>query len=338
MRYRRLGTSGLRVSEIALGAMTFGDAAALADARQIYEVYRAAGGNFVDTANVYTGGASEQIVGELVAGHRDAMVIATKYTCSEAVGDVNAGGNHRKNMMVAVEASLRRLKTDYIDMYWLHVWDQLTPVDEVMRAFDDLVRQGKVLYVGMSDAPAWWCAQASTLAELRGWARLAAVQFEYSLLERSVEHELVPMATTLGLGMVAWAPLAGGVLSGKYHAGQGTGGRYERGPDRAARAGDRVDRIVRALGEVAGELGRPAAQVALAWLRHRAPSVIPICGARRAAQLADSLASLELALTAEQRATLDDASALAPGFPQSMYDRARIIKLVYAGMRDQLDA
>lgn len=338
MKHRLLGTSGLRVSEVALGTMTFGEewtnGTSRDEARAIYDAYRAAGGNFVDTANVYTQGTSERLVGELVADHRASVVIGTKYTCTETTGDANAGGNHRKNMMQAVEASLRRLQTDYIDVYWLHVWDRMTPVDEVMRAFDDLVRQGKVLYVGISDSPAWWVARANTLAELRGWSRFVGLQIEYSLIERSVERELIPMAQALGIGVVGWAPLAGGVLSGKYAVGGAAGGRYQYGVDRSSRAGERVDRITGTLAHIAAELGRTPAQVAIAWLRHR--PVIPILGARRAAQIEENLAALDVTLAPAQLAALDDASAIDLGFPYTTYERPRIMKLVYGGMRDQI--
>src|SRR6478672_8922059 len=221
MQYRLLGNSGLRVSEAALGAMTFGDdwgwGAAKDESRKVYDAFREAGGNFIDTANSYTKGTSESFLGEFMKDHRQSMVLATKYSTAAAGTDPNAGGNHRKNMMQAVEASLRRLQTDYIDLYWVHIWDQMTPVEEVMRGLDDLVRQGKILYAGISDAPAWWIAQANTLAELRGWSAFIGLQVEYSLIERTVERELIPMAKALNIGVTAWSPLAGGVLTGKYH-------------------------------------------------------------------------------------------------------------------------
>jgi len=250
--------------------MTFGEdwgwGAAKEEAKKIYDAYREAGGNFIDTANVYTQGSSERILGELLEGHRDEVVLATKYTNTAPGNDPNAGGNHRKNMMQAIEASLQRLKTDYIDLYWLHIWDQITPVEEVMRAFDDLVRQGKVLYVGVSDAPAWWIAQANTLASLRGWSPFIALQIEYSLVERTVERELIPMAEALDIGLIAWSPLGGGVLTGKYNGGQSAGdGRYQNDmmrsflPDPA-----RQERIVTALRNISQQTGRSPAQVALA--------------------------------------------------------------------------
>src|SRR6202050_5066184 len=201
MRYKLLGKSGLRVSEVCLGTMTFGEdwgwGSSTDESRKVYDAFLEAGGNFIDTANVYTNGTSEKLLGEFMTGHRDRIVLATKYTNAAPGNDPNAAGNHRKNMMQAVEASLQRLKTDYIDVYWLHIWDQITPVEEVMRGLDDLVRQGKVLYVGISGAPAWWIAQANTLAQLRGWSPFVGFQIEYSLIERTVERELVPMAKAL---------------------------------------------------------------------------------------------------------------------------------------------
>src|SRR5689334_3871748 len=232
MRYRLLGNSGLRVSEAALGTMTFGEdwgwGSGKDEARKVYDAFRAAGGNFIDTANLYTNGSSESFLGEFMQGHRQSMVLATKYSNANPGTDPNAAGNQRKSMFQAVDASLERLRTDYIDLYWVHIWDQLTPVEEVMRGLDDLVRQGKVLHVGISDAPAWWIAQANTLAQLRGWSPFIALQIEYSLIERTVERELIPMAGALNIGVTAWSPLSGGVLTGKYH-GQGSDQKDEPG-------------------------------------------------------------------------------------------------------------
>src|ERR1700722_14974340 len=221
MRYRLLGNSGLRVSEAALGAMTFGDewgwGSAKDEARKVYDAFREAGGNFVDTANFYTNGTSESFLGEFMKGHRQSVVMATKFTMSAPGTDPNAAGNQRKNMVQSVEASLKRLQTDYIDLYWVHMWDQITPVEEVMRGLDDLVRAGKVLYTGISEAAAVGIAKGNTLAQFRGWSPFIGLQIEYSLIERSVERELIPMAKALNIGVTAWSPLAGGILTGKYH-------------------------------------------------------------------------------------------------------------------------
>ena len=287
MRYRLLGNSGLRVSEAALGAMTFGNdwgwGAAKDEARKVYDAFRETGGNFIDTANCYTNGTSESFLGEFMQDHRQSVVLATKYGMSAPGTDPNAAGNQRKTMMQAVEASLKRLKTDYVDLYWVHMWDQITPVEEVMRGLDDLVRQGKVLYVGISDAPAWWIAQANTLAHLRGWSPFIGLQIQYSLIERTVERELIPMAKALNLGLTAWSPLSRGVLTGKYH-GQGSSEPGRMNSDMMKEympEQQRADRVVAAVKTVSDEIGRSMAQVALAWLRYRPVPVIPIIGARK---------------------------------------------------------
>src|ERR1700688_1778490 len=342
MKYRLLGKSGLRVSEAALGTMTFGDewgwGSPKAEAQKVYETYREAGGNFLDTANFYTNGTSEKFVGEFIQGHRESVVLATKYSLAAPGNDPNAAGNHRKNMMQAVEASLKRLQTDYIDLYWLHVWDGITPVEEVMRGLDDLVHQGKVLYVGVSDAPAWWVAQANTLAELRGWTQFIGLQIEYSLIERTVERELIPMAKALSVGVVAWSPLAGGVLTGKYHGeGKPDGGRMTlEGMKEFLPDEQRAAPIISAVKAVSKQVGRSMAQVALAWLRHRTVPVIPIIGARKVSQLQDNLASLDLELSAEQLKSLDGASRIEPGFPQGIFEREMVRAIRYGGTWDRL--
>lgn len=342
MNYRLLGNSGLRVSELSLGTMTFGEewgwGSPKEEAKRIYDAYREAGGNFIDTANVYTQGTSERILGELLRGHRDEVVLATKYTNAAPGNDPNAAGNHRKSMMQSVEASLKRLQTDYLDLYWLHIWDQITPVEEVMRAFEDLVRQGKVLYAGVSDAPAWWIAQANTLALLRGWAPFVGLQIEYSLIERTIERELVPMAEAFNLGLVAWSPLSGGVLTGKYNSEKSAGdGRYSTEMMRSfLPEASRQERIVAALRKVSQEAGRSLAQVALAWLRYRDVPVFPIIGARKLSQLEDNLASLSLKLTSDQVKTLDEASQIELGFPHDFYRRDLVRGLVYGGMRERI--
>src|ERR1700738_5004407 len=343
MKYRLLGNSGLRVSEAALGTMTFGDdwgwGTAKDEARKVYDAFREAGGNFIDTANIYTNGTSESFLGDFMKGHRESVAIATKYTNVAAPGaDPNAAGNHRKNMMQAVKASLKRLQTDYIDLYWVHIWDQITPFEEVMRGLDDLVRQGKVLYVGISDAPAWWIAQANTLAHLRSWSPFIGLQIEYSLIERTVERELIPMGKALNLGLTAWSPLARGMLTGKYHG----HGSSEQGRLHSDMMKDfmpeqqRTGRIVAAVKAVSDQTGRGMAQVALAWLRYRPVPVIPIIGARKLSQLQDNLASFNLALSAEQVKALDEASQIDPGFPYHLYAKELVRAVAYGGMRDQI--
>jgi aryl-alcohol dehydrogenase-like predicted oxidoreductase len=342
MKYRLLGHSGLRVSEASLGTMTFGEdwgwGSAKDEAQKIYATYREAGGNFIDTANVYTNGTSERFVGEFMKGHRESVVLATKYSNAVPGSDPNAAGNHRKSMTQAVEASLKRLQTDYIDLYWMHIWDEVTPAEEAMRALDDLVRAGKVLYVGISDAPAWWIAGANTLAQLRGWTAFVGLQIEYSLIERTVERELIPMARAFDVGVVAWSPLANGLLSGKYHGGAGKAeGRLSaEGMAQFLPEKQRADRIVAAVKSVAAEVDRSMAQVALAWLRHRAVPVIPIIGARKLAQLEDNLASLDLELSAAQLKSLDAASRVDLGFPQEFYTKELVRALRYGGVADRL--
>jgi aryl-alcohol dehydrogenase-like predicted oxidoreductase len=341
MNYRLLGPSGLRVSELCLGTMTFGEdwgwGAPKDEARKIYDAFREAGGNFIDTANLYTQGTSETFLGEFFAGHRNSVALATKYTNAGPGTDPNAGGNQRKNMMQSVEASLRRLKTDYIDLYWLHIWDQITPVEEVMRGFDDLVRQGKVLYVGVSDAPAWWISRANTIADFRGWSPFVGLQIEYSLIERTVERELIPVAKHLGLTVTAWSPLGGGVLTGKYASGEATDGRYSTEMMKSwLPEPNRTACIIEALEKVSKQTGRSKAQIALAWLRYRPVPVIPIIGARKLAQLEDNIASLTVSLAPEQVALLDDASKIDLGFPHQLYVTDMVRTFVYGGLRDRI--
>lgn len=325
--YRLLGRSGLRVSPLALGAMTFGTdwgwGADRTEARRIFDTYVDRGGNFIDTANQYTNGTSERFVGEFARERRDRLVLATKYTLTTRPGDPNSGGNHRKSMVRSVEASLERLGTDYIDLLYLHAWDYTTPVEEIMRAFDDLVRAGKVLYVGISDAPAWQVARMQTLADLRGWSPLVALQIEYNLLQRSVERELIPMARELGLGVIPWSPLASGVLAGKYsradlHASQtkasATGTRKDIaiGNESLTEEGLAIADVVK---RVAADLDKKPAQVAIAWTLLNPAVTAPIVGARTLAQLEDNLGALDVVLSDAHRAQLAAASAIELGFP-----------------------
>jgi aryl-alcohol dehydrogenase-like predicted oxidoreductase len=331
--YRLLGRSGLRVSPLALGAMTFGTdwgwGADAQEARRIFDIYVDRGGNFIDTANQYTNGTSETFVGEFAAEKRDQLVIATKYTLPLRPTDPNSGGNHRKSMVRSVEASLKRLQTDYIDLLYLHAWDFLTPVEEIMRAMDDLVRAGKLLYVGISDAPAWQVARMQTIADLRGWAPLIALQIEYNLIERTVERDLIPMAKEMGLGVIAWSPLASGVLTGKYSrkdldAGSGTAAAEGTRKDIAAAQGALNARgldIADAVKSVAAELGKSPAQVALAWTLLDKTVTAPIIGARTAKQLEDNLGALSVTFTDAQKQRLDQASAIELGFPHAMLTR-----------------
>jgi aryl-alcohol dehydrogenase-like predicted oxidoreductase len=342
MKFRLLGNSGLRVSEAALGTMTFGEewgwGSPKAEAKKVYDTYREAGGNFIDSANFYTNGTSERFLGEFIRGDRQSVVLATKYSNAVPGNDPNAAGNSRKSMMQSIEASLKRLQTDYVDLYWVHIWDEITPVEEVMRGLDDLVRQGKTLYVGISDAPAWWVAQANMLAELRGWTQFIGLQIEYNLIERTVERELIPMAKAMDLGVLAWSPLAKGVLTGKYHGdGKADGGRMtNEGMKEFLPQEQRAARIMSAVKSVSEQTGRSMAQVALAWLRHRTVPVIPIIGARKLAQLQDNLASLDLQLSVEQVKCLEGASRIELGFPGDIFERESVRAMRYGGTWDRL--
>jgi len=316
MRYRLLGTSGLRVSELFLGAMTFGEqggvGAPIAECRRMVDAYADAGGNVIDTAINYRGGASEDMLGELLEGDRDRFVLATKYTVSRDPKDPNAAGNHRKNLILSLETSLRRLRTDYIDLYWVHLWDRHTPVHETMRALDDAVRAGKVLHVGISDTPAWIVAQANTLADCRGWTPFVGLQVPYSLLKRDIERDLLPMADAFGMTVAAWSPLGGGILSGKYTKPGGA----EAGTRLAADAVSEHDHAVaRVVQDVADELGATPSQVAIAWTMARSRAIHPIVGARRLDQLCENLAALDCALPDEALQQLDNVSEFTPGFP-----------------------
>jgi aryl-alcohol dehydrogenase-like predicted oxidoreductase len=314
MRYTRFGRTGLRVSELVLGAMTFGEqggvGAPIEECRRMLDAYAEAGGNVVDTAINYRGGASEEILGELLAGRRDRFVVATKYTVTRDPADPNGGGNHRKNLRLSLETSLRRLRTDHVDIYWVHIWDRHTPIEETMRALDDAVTAGTVLYVGVSDTPAWVASRANTLAEWRGWTPFAGLQVPYSLINRDAERELLPMAEAYGLTVTAWSPLGGGVLSGKYNAGQ----PEERTRLSRDTINDRDVGVARVVHAVAGELGVTPAQVALAWTRQRS-NVLPIIGARTVDQLRDNLGCTAVALPPELVTRLDAATKFTLGFP-----------------------
>jgi aryl-alcohol dehydrogenase-like predicted oxidoreductase len=313
MRYRVLGRTGLRVSELFLGAMTFGEhggvGAPLPECRRILDAYAEAGGNVLDTAINYRGGASEEILGELLQGRRDRFVVATKYTVSRDGADPNAGGNHRKNLALSLETSLRRLRTDYLDIYWVHLWDRHTPIEETMRALDDVVRAGKVLHIGISDAPAWVVSRAQTLAQWRDWTSLAGLQVPYSLVQRDIERELLPMAEAFGMTVAAWSPLGGGVLTGKYSR-PGADGRLAAGS-----ISEHDHAVAQAVQQVADELGVTPSQVAIAWVRAKSPAVHPIVGARTVEQLQENLGALDCVLPDELSRRLADATGFTPGFP-----------------------
>ncbi len=332
MRYRLFGKSGLRVSELCLGTMTFGQewgwGASREESRRIFDAFVEAGGNFIDTANRYTDGTSEKYLGEFIAGSRERLVIATKYTLTTRPDDPNGGGNHRKNLVQSLEESLARLGTDYIDLYWVHAWDPCTPVEETMRALDDAVRAGKVLYVGVSDTPAWVVSRANMLAEWRGWSPFVGLQIPYSLIERTPERELLPMAEALEITVTPWGALGGGVLTGKYRSGEKRPHDARYGQDTTwgdVYVTERNIAIAAEAERVAAEIGRSASQVAIAWARQRMPSGIPIVGARRVSQLKDNMACLEFELSTDHMRRLDDISRVDLGFPLAFLEHAREI-------------
>ena len=323
--YITLGRSGLRVSPFCLGAMTFGEdlgwGSSVEESQQIIDRFIEFGGNFIDTANFYTKGHSEKIIGDHVGRHsarRDRLVIATKFSGNLYPGDPNGGGSGRKSIIAACENSLRRLQTDYIDLYWLHNWDVHTPIEETMAALEDLVRAGKVRYLGVSDTPAWKIAEANVTARFRGWSAFVGLQIEYSLLERTVEQELVPMARELGVGITPWSPLKGGVLSGKYT-------RHNAGqikPDRGFIADtvftEKTYAIVEELDIIAKAHESTVARVALAWVQAQPGVTSTLIGARRLAQLEDNLKALDVKLSAEEFGRLDALTKPTFGFPQSI--------------------
>ncbi|WP_242352293.1 MULTISPECIES: aldo/keto reductase [Anaeromyxobacter] len=323
--YVTLGRSGLRVSPLCLGAMTFGEdlgwGSSVEESQRIMDRYIERGGNFIDTANFYTKSHSEKIIGDHLGRHaarRDRLVLATKFSGNLYPGDPNGGGSGRKSILAACENSLRRLQTDYIDLYWLHNWDVHTPIEETMAALDDLVRAGKVRYLGVSDTPAWKIAEANVLARFRGWSAFIGLQIEYSLLERSVEQELVPMALELGLGITPWSPLKSGALSGKYTRRNAGQVKTDRAQFLESFLNERTYATVDALEAIARAHQSTVARVALAWLRQRPGVTSTIIGARRWEQLEDNLASLEVELTADERGRLDALTQPTFGFPQSM--------------------
>ncbi len=337
MRYKMFGNTGLKVSQLCLGTMTFGTAwgwgSDREESRVIFDSFLEAGGNFIDTANRYTEGESEQYLGEFIQGQRDALVIASKYTLHNGMNQPNLAGNSRKNMIQSVEKSLKRLRTDYLDILWLHAWDALTPVEEVMRAFDDLVRAGKVMYIGISDTPAWLVSRANTLAELRGWTSFAGLQVEYSLIERTPERDLMPMADAFGMCVTAWSPLASGILTGKYNTEDPD---YKRDWAKA-RVNETKLRISAEVVAIAKEIGHTPAQVAINWVRQQAPLMIPIIGARKLSQLDDNMRCLDFKLEEEHLERLDQVSAISLGFPHEFLADAYVKEGIYANTWDKID-
>jgi aryl-alcohol dehydrogenase-like predicted oxidoreductase len=341
--YKLLGRSGLRVSPLSLGTMTFGSdwgwGADGREARRIFDLYVDRGGNFIDSSVNYTNGAAERLLGEFVGTKRERLVLATKFTMSREPGNPNAGGNHRLNIMRSVEQSLRQLGTDRIDLFYLHAWDMTTQPDEVMRALDDLVRSGKILYLGICNTPAWRVAEMQTLADLRGWSPLVALQVEYSLVERSVEHELLPMAAALGLGVLPWSPLGGGVLTGKYSAAdvqdsrEATVSFSRKGV--IASSGHLTERsiaIAQEVKAVAEEAGSTPSRIALAWTLANPGVVSPLMGARTLAQAEDNIGALDVILSPNQLDRLNRISDPEPIFPKRFVERPLVQQLIFGGV------
>jgi aryl-alcohol dehydrogenase-like predicted oxidoreductase len=337
--YRLLGRSGLRVSPLALGTMTFGAAwgSEEAESRRIFDAYVDGGGNFIDTAGHYAQGRSESLTGRFASGKRERLVISTKYSLAVQPGDPNSAGNGRKSMMRTVEHSLKRLDTDYIDLLFLHVWDDTTPADEIMRGFDDLVRQGKVLYIGISDTPAWQVARLQTMAELRGWTQLAALQVEYSLLQRATERDLIPAARALGMGVMPWSPLANGMLSGKYATGVDSSADPSGGRKEVITAMGRVTpaavAVADGLKKVADAVGVSSAQMAIAWTLANPAVTSTIIGARSLRQLQDNLGALQVILDDGHKKQLDEVSRIELGFPHDFLSYEFIRQHLSAGTK-----
>ncbi|MBI5402831.1 MAG: aldo/keto reductase [Ignavibacteriae bacterium] len=341
MKYKLLGKSGLRVSEICLGTMTFGKewgamGAEKDESKKIFDAFVSKGGNFLDTANRYHDGTSEKFTGDFIASKRDSFVLATKYTLYNPgrKDDVLASGNSRKNMVYSLEQSLKRLKTDYIDLYWVHAWDFHTPEEEVMRALDDMVRAGKILYIGISDTPAWIVAKSNTIAELRGWTKFVALQIEFSLIQRTPERDLIPMANAFGMTVTPWAALAGGALTGKYLNKKSD--EPHRVPEGSKRLNERSTEIAKEVVRVAEEMGVTPGQVALNWVRQQKGSFIPIVGARTEAQIRDSLDCLNFTLPEKMMQRLNEVSKIDLGFPHEFLKEPMINDLVYSGKMNDI--
>jgi aryl-alcohol dehydrogenase-like predicted oxidoreductase len=345
MQYKLLGRTGLRVSELCLGSMTFGNArgwgASDEESRRVFDAFEAAGGNFIDTAPGYQNGASEALLGKFIAGARDRYVIATKFSLGGSTTDPNTVGNGRKNMMRMVHESLRRLETDYIDLYWMHAWDGITPEEEVVRGLDDLVRAGKILHFGFSDTPAWVISRSQAIAELRGWSTLAAVQLRYNLIDRSPDRDSLPMAAALGLSVLVWGCLGSGLLSAKYQmSGSGIGGEGRlAGPDyRNTPVSQTTADLVREVAAMAAELGISAAQLALSWVKSRSSILVPIVGARTQTQLTENLGCLQIHLGTEQLNRLNELSAVSGGFPVEFLQSPMMDKLLFGDLRSRIEA
>jgi aryl-alcohol dehydrogenase-like predicted oxidoreductase len=341
MRYKMLGCSGLRVSEICLGTMSLGQdwhfGADEATSHRVLDAYADAGGNFLDTANKYHNGQTEDYLGRWMGRKRERLVVATKYSLAMDHTDPNAAGSHRKNLVQSVEGSLRRLQTSYVDLLWVHAYDEDTPYEETMRALDDLVRAGKVLYIGISDTPAWVVSASHVYAALRGWTPVIATQLEYNLLARTAERDLLPMAQHYGMAVAAWAPLAGGVLTGKYTRGGVNDSLRKAGNQERGRSSEHGLRVAKAVDEVADELGVTSSQVAVAWVLSRGYRYFPIFGARRPEQVLDILGAADLKLSAAQLARLEELTAVELGFPHEFLRSDHMKDMRKGEIRSKID-
>ncbi len=344
MKYKLLGRSGMRVSEICFGAMTFGEetgfGAPKEECRKMYDTFVEVGGNFIDTADLYGYGISENMLGDFIGSNRDRIVLATKFTSNMSADDPNGGGNQKKHMVQALEHSLKRLNTDYVDVYWIHHWDFTTPIVEVMRALDDQVRAGKVLHIGASNTPAWVISYANAIAEERGWTPFSAMQLHYNLVERSIESDFFALANAQDMVITPWSPLAGGLLTGKF----------DRDADKKARKGSRIDdgkwpvgvteekvAVSEKASTIAREIGQTTAQVALKWMmQHPSGRVVPIAGARNLDQLKDNLGATEFDLTDEQLGTLNEVSAVVPRYPASLLGNPFMKRMIMGNMGDKI--
>lgn len=346
MNYKTLGRSGLKVSELCLGAMTFGEefgiGAGEMECRRVFDRFVGAGGNFIDTADMYNRGTSERMLGDFIAADRAFIVLATKYSLNTRSDDPNAGGSHRKNLVQSLDASLKRLGTEYIDLYWVHGWDGKTGIDELMRALDDQVRVGKILHIGFSNAPAWIIASANTLAEERSWTPFCALQLNYSLVERSIERDYLALARSQDMAITAWSPLAGGLLTGKYNPGAKEADREgarlvtsQFGSNSLSE--DRLT-IAQGLATIAADLGCSSAQLALAWIMRRtdAPATIPIIGARSLEQLEDNLAALDVELTCDVIERLDALAPIMPEYPQTLFASEFFQMMMYGDVKSRI--
>ncbi|MFN3343373.1 MAG: aldo/keto reductase [Flavobacteriales bacterium] len=340
MRYKLFGKSGLRVSELCLGTMTFGEewgyGANKEESRKIWNTFLDAGGNFIDTANRYTEGTSEKFIGDFIkeGDRRDELVIATKCTLFTQPNRINDSGNHRKGMVQNLEGSLKRLQLDYVDILYVHAWDFTTAEDEVLRALDDLVRSGKVMYIAISDTPAWMISRCNAIAELKGWSRFAGMQVEYSLITRDAERDLLPLAKYTDMGVTAWAPLAGGALTGKYLGNNNDPKRLKEG---SRRLNEKSMAIAQKVVDIAKEINCPPAHVALNWVRKNSAHVIPIIGSRNVQQFSESLGCFHSTLFDEHMKQLDEVSSIELGFPHDFLLQDGVKMVMYGGLYEKID-